>query len=146
MSFLPPSTNADYRGSVLAVWFLALAGLLTLGPGLVHSVLPDGGVGTIAGLDAGAAGPVVLAVFRWQGATQIALGLAMLIVAWRYRSLTPVFLALLALETGLSAVQAWVVAAPAGHRPPEHYGALATAPLAVVFLVLSLRRRSPRSE
>ena len=140
--FLPPSTNADYRGARASAWFLALCGLLTLGPGLVHSFLPDGGMTTIAGLRLGPSAPVVLAVFRWEGATQIALGLAMLAVAARYRTLAPLFLALLALETGLSALQAWLLTPPTdGHRPPENYGVLAIAPLAVIFLALSLRSR-----
>jgi len=142
MSFLPPSTNGEYRGARASAWFLALAGLLTLGPGLVHTLLPDGGMHTIAGLDTGAAGATVLGVFRWEGATQIALGLAMLAVAIRYRPLTPLFLALLALETGLSALQVWVIAPPAsGHRPPENYGVAIVAPLALIFLALSLRGR-----
>ncbi|HEX3918807.1 MAG TPA: hypothetical protein VHW60_15830 [Caulobacteraceae bacterium] len=146
MSFLPPSTNADYRGSRLSVWFLGLAALLTIGPGLVHTLLPDGGMGVIAGLRPGAAAPLVLGVFRWEGATQLALGLAMLVVALRYRPLTPLFLALLALETGISVLYAWVLAPPVGgHRPPENYGVLVVAPLAVVFLALSLRDRSAQT-
>ena len=48
MSFLPASTNADYRGSGLAVAFLGLAAVLTIVPGLIHSFAPDGGAGTIA--------------------------------------------------------------------------------------------------
>lgn len=142
MAFLPPSTNADYRGARVSAWFLALAGVLTVGPGLVHSFLPDGGMTTIAGLKAGAAAPAMLGVFRWEGATQLALGLGMLAVAWRYRTLTPLFLALLALETGLSALEVWVLAPPPpGHRPPENWGVAATAPLALLFLALSLRPR-----
>jgi len=116
--------------------------MLTLGPGLAHSFLPDGGMVTIAGLRPGPAAPLVLGVFRWEGATQLALGLAMLVVALRYRTLTPLFLALLALETGLSAIDVWVLAPPAnGHRPPENYGVLVAAPLAIGFLLLSLRSR-----
>lgn len=142
MSFLPPSTNADYRGSPASAWFLALAAALTVGPGLVHSFLPDGGMVTIAGLRPGASASLVLGVFRWEGATQLAFGLAMLVVALRYRSLTPLFLALLTLETGLSALDVWILAPPTGgHRPPENYGVLVTAPLAVAFLALSLQQR-----
>jgi hypothetical protein len=141
MGLLPPSTNAQYRGSRVSAWFLALAAVLTLGPGLIHSFLPDGGMTTIAGLKPGAAAPMVLGVFRWEGATQLALGLAMLAAALRYRTLVPLFLALLALQCGLSALEVWVIAPPAGgHRPPENYGVLVTAPLALVFLALALRR------
>ena len=137
--FLPPSTNDAYRGARASAWFLALAALLTIGPALIHSFLPDGGAGVIAGLDMGDKRDVVIGVFRWEGATQLALGLAMLAVALRYRPLTPLFLALLLLEQTLVALQGWVLAPPAGgHHPPAHYGALVAAALSAAFLGASL--------
>ena len=141
---LPPSTNDAYQGSVASAWFLTLAALLTIGPGLIHSFLPDGGAGVIAGLDMGDRRDVVIGVFRWEGATQLALGLAMLAVSLRYRPLTPLFLALLLLEQVLVALQGWVLEpAPAGgHHPPAHYGAVVGALLSVLFLALALRRAS----
>ena len=143
MGLLPPSTNADYRGARVSAWFLAFAAALTIGPGLAHSFLPDGGMTTIAGLAPGEAAPMVLGAFRWEGATQLAWGAAMLAVALRYRPLTPLFLALLAGQAGLSALEVWVLAPMRGHRPPENYGVLATAPLAVLFLILALQSPSP---
>ena len=142
MSILPPSTNAGYQGHPAAPVFLLLAAILTLGPGLIHSFLPDGGAGVIAGLDMGDRRDLVIALFRWQGATQIAFGLAILAVALRYRSLTPLFLVLLMVERGLMALHGWVLSPPAsGHHPPEHFGSLAGVALSGVFLVLALRRR-----
>ena len=139
-AFLPPSTNDAYRGARASAWFLALAALFTLGPGLVHSFLPDGGSGVIAGLDMGDRRDLVIGVFRWEGATQLALGLAMLAVSLRYRTLTPLFLALLLLEQALVALQGWVLAPPPnGHHPPAHYGAVVVLALSTVFLALSLR-------
>ena len=140
---LPPSNNDAYQGAVASAWFLALLALLTIGPGLIHSFLPDGGAGVIAGLDMGDRRDVVIGVFRWEGATQLALGLAMLAVSLRYRPLTPLFLALVLLEQGLVALQGWVLAPPAsGHHPPAHFGALVVIGLSAVFLALSLRRRA----
>jgi hypothetical protein len=113
---LPPSTNDQYAGARTSAWFLGLAALLTIGPALIHSFLPDGGAQTIAGLQLGASRDVVIGVFRWEGATQLALGLAMLAVALRYRTLVPLFLILLILEHGLMALQGWG-AQPAVERP-----------------------------
>ena len=139
-TLMPPATNDRYAGATASAWFLALCALLTIGPALVHSFLPDGGAETIAGLQLGDAREVVIGVFRWEGATQLALGLAMLAVALRYRTLVPLFLCLLILEHGLMALQAWVISPPSnGHHPPEHYGSLAIVPLALIFLVLALR-------
>jgi hypothetical protein len=144
MSLLPASTNDAYRGARSAAWFLTLAAALTVGPGLVHSFLPDGGAHVIAGLDLGDRRELVVGVFRWEGATQLAMGLAMLAVALRYRPLTPLFLALLALQESLIALQAWLIAPPSdGHHPPAHFGALVMVPLTLIFLALSMRTPRP---
>jgi hypothetical protein len=145
MSFLPPSTNDQYRGSDLSSAFLGLLAVLTIAPALVHSFAPDGGAVGIAHLDLGDRRDLVVAVFRWEGATQLALGLAMLAVALRYRPLTALFLMLVILERGLMALQGWVLAPPAsGRHPPEHYGSLVMVALSVVFLVLALRPSARR--
>lgn len=142
MSFLPPSTNADYRGSTAAVIFLGVAAIGTLVPGAIHAFAPNGGAVGIAGLDLGERRELVVAVFAWMGAAQIAHGLAMLAVALRYRPLTPLFLALIVVERGLMALQGWVTKPPtSGHHPPEHYASPLFAGLALVFLALSLRPR-----
>lgn len=142
MSFLPPSTNHQYRGARASAWFLLLAALLTLGPGLIHSFLPDGGAGVIAGLDMGDRRDLVIGLFRWEGSTQLALGLGMLAVALRYRPLTPLFLGLVIVERGLMSLHGWVLTPSAsGHHPPEHYASPVFAALAVGFLALSLRPR-----
>jgi hypothetical protein len=146
MPLLPPSTNDQYQGARSAAAFLGLAAVLTLIPALIHSFLPDGGAQTIAGLDLGGRRDLVIGVFRWEGATQLALGAAMLVVALRYRPLTPFFLLLVVVERGLMALQGWVLSPPAdGHHPPEHYASVAAVVLALVFLWLSLRRQNAAS-
>lgn len=139
-ALLPPSTNDAYRGSALSVWFLLLAAVLTLAPGLIHYALPDGGAGVIAGIDLGAAGPTIIAVFAWYGALQIPFGLLLLVVALRYRSLVPLLLLLLILQQALGAWTAWFwKGAHSGHHPPEHYASVAFVLLGLIFLGLSLR-------
>jgi len=142
VSLLPASTNADYRGSRAAAWFLALLAILTIIPGAIHYFLPDGGAGIIAGLDMGAQRETVIGVFAWMGATQIPYGIAQLLVALRYQTLVPLFLLLALLLRILSAVAAWITKGTIeGHHPPEHYATLVFIPLVLVFLVLSLRAR-----
>jgi hypothetical protein len=142
VTFLPPSTNDQYDGARSSAYVLGLFALLTLITGVIHSFLPDGGAGVIAGLDMGDKRELVIGVFRWEGATQLALGLGMTAVAVRYRPLTPLFLALAIVERGLMALQGWVLTPPAsGHHPPEHYGSVVAVIVAAVFLGFSLRRR-----
>ncbi len=139
MPLLPPSTNRAYSGSPLAAGFLALVGLLTVVPGCIHTFLADGGAGVIAGLDLTQNGALVVALFAWAGATQIAFGLALLLVALRYRPLVPAMLALVLLERTLHALNGWVLKSGSGHHPPEHYAVLVALPLVAGALALSLR-------
>ena len=114
----PPSTNDAYSGSTLSAHFLTLFSVLTIVPGCIHTFAPDGGAGTIAGLDLSQNGRVIIAIFAWAGATQIAFGLAALIVSLRYRSLVPLMLGLAIVERALHALNAWVIKS-AGSRAPS---------------------------
>jgi len=146
LSFLPPSTNAHYTGAPLAAWFLSFVGITTIGPGLIHSFLPDGGAGVIAGMDLSANGAAIIGVFAWAGATQIVWGITLLLASLRYRSFVPPLFALLLVERSLIALNLWVLKPPASeHRPPEAYATLVTLPLLVAALVLSRRAAGRRA-
>jgi hypothetical protein len=93
----------------------------------------------IAHLDMGDRAPVIIGVFAWMGATQIAYGFAQFAVALRYRALTPLFLMLALIERSLGALAAWVTkGSVTGHHPPENYGVLVALPLITLFLAMSL--------
>jgi hypothetical protein len=142
MALLAPSTNANYRGSRVAAWWLAVAGALEIIPGCIHYFLPDGGAGVIAGIDLTHNRETILGVFAWMGAMQIPFGLAMIAVATRYRPLVPLFLTLNLIERGMMALAAWVLRPSlTGRHPPEHYASLVAIVLLGFFLVLSLRER-----
>ena len=142
MSFLPPSTNSQYTGAPIAAHFLTLVGVLTILPGLIHTFLPDGGAGVIAGLDLSVNGAIVIGVFAWAGATQIVWGTTLLVASRRFRSLVPPLLVLVAVERALIALNIWVLKASAtGHRPPEAYATLISLPLLLAAIALSLRDR-----
>ena len=142
MALLPPSTNADYRGSRVAAWFLALSAVMTIVPGMIHYVLPDGGSGVIAHIDLTTRADTIIAMFAWYGALQIPYGVLMLVIALRYRTLVPLVLLLAILMQSLSAYSAWFWKGSHGdHHPPEHYGSVVFVVLGVIFFVLSLRPR-----
>jgi hypothetical protein len=145
-ALLPPSTNHHYRGARAAAWFLALYGVGWIVPGMIHSFLPDGGAGTIAGLDLGHNPALIIGLFAWAGATQIAHGMVTLIVALHYRSLVPLLLAISLLERVLLSWSAWMGRGPAGgHHPPEHYASLIMIPFIMLFLLLALRPTAIKS-
>lgn len=139
---LPPSTNTSYVGAPWAAKLLGVLGVLTILPGLIHVFLPDGGAGTIAGMDLGVCGPTVAALFAWAGATQLVFGIAMLVVAVRYRPLVPAMFVLVVVERALHALNGWVLKPGSGHHPPEHYAVLVVLPVLVAGLVAALAPRS----
>lgn len=139
MPLFPPSTNADYRGSRLSVGFLALSGVLTLLPGLIHYFLPDGGAGVIAHIDLSTRADTIIAIFAWYGAMQIPFALLILAIAWRYRTLVPLTLLMLLVMQALSAYSAWFWKGAHGdHHPPEHYGSAVFVALGLMFFLMSL--------
>lgn len=139
-ALLPPSTNHHYRGARAAAWFLGLYGIGWIVPGMIHSFLPDGGAGTIAGLDLGHKPALIIGLFAWAGATQIAHGMVILAVAIHYRALVPLFLLVSLVERSLLSWSAWVGRAqPQAHHPPEHYVSLILIPVILLFLLLALR-------
>jgi hypothetical protein len=140
-SIFPPPTNVGYKGMKAAVGILALAGIGTLAPGLIHEFLPDGGAGIIAGMDLGVGGQRTVALFAWAGATQIVWGIVLILIAVRYQSMVPLMLALKSCEIGLHAFNAWIFKPSAtGAHPPEHYADLIAFPILLVALVMSLRK------
>ncbi|NOT41573.1 MAG: hypothetical protein HOP13_13870 [Alphaproteobacteria bacterium] len=143
MALFPPSTNADYTGAPAAVWFLVLAALLGLVPGCIDFFLPDGGAGVIAGIDLSTRGETIIRIFAWFGALQIAMALLLLTIAARYRTLVPLGLVTIIISRGLMSHDAWLgKGADIVNRPPENYGSPVAVVLALVFLVLALRRRT----
>lgn len=145
MALLPPSTNAAYRGAGESAGFTMLLGVGWLVPGLIHSLLPDGGAGSIAGIDMGLQPQLIVALFAWAGATQIVHGVMLLLIGWRYRTLVPLALLLSLIERALLSWSGWVRHVPAdGQHPPQHYASLILLPLIALFLILSLRPGSAR--
>lgn len=141
--FLPPSTNDQYLGSRYSAWFLAFYGIAWIVPGMIHSFLPDGGAGVIAGLDLSHNPTLIVGLFAWAGATQITHGIVTLMVALRYRTLVPLFLLVSLIERLLLSWSGWVKHVPVdGHHPPEHYASLISLPIILLFLWLSMPRPS----
>lgn len=147
MALLPPNTNAAYRGSPLAAWFLMLAAVLEFIPGCIHYFLPDGGAGVIAGLDLTQGGQTIVAIFAWFGAMQIPVAILLFVIALRYRPLVPLGLLIIIVSRSLMAIDGWFFkGAAGGHHPPEHYASPIAAALALVFLLLALRERPTVSD
>lgn len=144
---LLPSPSSGYRGSRFSLWALVAMTVLTVARGLVHVFAPDGGAGSIAGLDVDVEGGAnLVALFGQWGWEQLLLSLVTIVVLVRYRFLVPFAWLLQALDWGgrmlVGALKPLVVAAP----PPGAIGNWVFLPLALIALWLALpplARRGP---
>jgi hypothetical protein len=121
---------------------VALMGVLNLFRGSIHTFLPDGGAGVIAGFDLSHSRQTIVFLFAVMGIEQLSLGVVDLIVAFRARSLALALLWFHTLEQ-TAAELVFVFYKPAPGHPPGMVG----APLMLAILWLALgwiywRRRS----
>lgn len=132
----------SYTGHNASLVFLAICGVITLIPGLIHHFKHDGGAESIAGLTLGDQRELVIEVFGWLGAAQISWGLLMLAVSLHYQMLAPLLLLLIVLERTLLVWRWWVRNRGLRHRPPEHYASVILLPVGVLFFYLALTKPS----
>lgn len=123
----------------MPLYVLAVVAVLSLIRSLIHLLAPDGGAGSIAGLDLSVAGAegIVFAFGLW-GSSQLLMALVQLAVVLRYRALVPAMYVLLILEILLRMLVGQIKPATFAHTPPGAVGNEVILPLAVVMLAWSL--------
>ena len=138
---LPARIDNTVSRMKLPVYVFALIAIVSTVRSLIHLLAPDGGAGSIAGMDLNVAGAngIVFAFALW-GSSQLIYALIQLAVAFRYRSLIPFMYVLLILETLLRMLVGRMRPVTFAHTPPGAIGNWVILPLAALMLVLSLRR------
>lgn len=138
---LPRTVDNRYEGSAIARWTFSLFAVVSVARSCIHLAAPDGGAGTIAGLDLalGGAANIVFAFGLW-GLSQLIYGLIQLLVALRYRTLIPLMYVFLIFETLGRMAVGWTKPPVVLHTPPGGTANWILLPLAIVLLVLSLRK------
>jgi hypothetical protein len=141
---LPARADNSIRGSKLPVYVFTLIALVSTVRSCIHLLAPDGGAGSIAGLDLSVAGAdgIIFAFGLW-GSSQLIYALIQWIVAFRYRSLVPFMYVLLILETLLRMLVGIIKPVGFAHTPPGAVGNYILLPLAVLMLALSFWSRKP---
>ncbi len=144
-NLFPTSASNHYQGAKLAKWFFVFVTAVTLVRSLIHIFAPDGGAQSIATIpltDFTANGAAaVIHIFALWGLSQLLFGLLYAVVLWRYQNLIPLMYLFIAIEyTGRLLI---AVAKPfeTSGTAPGAIGNYVMIPLALVMLVLSLRRR-----
>jgi hypothetical protein len=135
---LPPVADNNIRGIRFPVYLFTLIAIVSTVRSCIHLLAPDGGAGSIAGMDlsvAGAAG-IVFSFALW-GSAQLIYAFVQLAVAFRYRSLVPFMYVLLFVETLLRMLVGRMKPVTFAHTPPGAYANYVMLPLAMFMVVLS---------
>lgn len=138
----PPQADNMIRGSKVPVALFAVLAAISFVRSCIHVFTPDGGAGSIAGMDlsvAGASG-IIFAFGLW-GSAQLIYALVQLAVVIRYRSLVPAMYLLLFLETLLRMLVGRLKPVTFAHTPPGAIGNYVLLPLSLLMLAWCLSRR-----
>jgi len=140
----PQNKTNTYQGNPIAKWVFVLLTLVTITRSLVHMFSSDGGAQSIATIPldsftANGADAVILIFALW-GLSQLLIGIIYGIVLWRYQALIPLMYLLMIFEYGMRIVLGAIKPIETTGTPPGAIGDYIIIPLAIIMLILSLRK------
>ena len=137
--FLPAKADNTIRGSRLPFYIFILLATIGVVRSCIHIFSPDGGAGSIAGMDLSVSGAneVIFAFALW-GAEQFIYALIQWIVILRYRSLIPLMWGVQFLETLGRILPGQLKPVTFSHTPPGAIQNYIYLGLAVAMLALAL--------
>ena len=137
--FFPAKADNTIRGNKLPLYFFILIAIIGTVRSCIHIFSPDGGAGSIAGmnLDVSGANEVIFAFALW-GAEQFIYALIQWMVILRYRSLIPFMWGIQLLETLGRILVGHIKPVTFAHTPPGAYQNYIYLVLSITMLVLSI--------
>jgi hypothetical protein len=138
----PKSADNNYTGSKIALYVFLLIALVGAVRSCIHFLAPDGGAGSIAGMDLSVAGAdgIIFAFSLW-GSAQLLYAIIQLVVFFRYKTLIPFMYILMAFETIMRMVIGYMKPAHFAHTPPGAIANYIILPLAIVMFFMALPRK-----
>jgi hypothetical protein len=138
-TLLPAKIDNIIRGTKIPFYIFALYAIISTVRSCIHLLSPDGGAGTIAGMDLSVAGAdgIIFAFALW-GSSQLLFAIIQLLVVFRYKSLVPFMYLMLMLEVLLRELVGTMKPVTFAHTPPGAIGNQIILPFAVLMLVWSL--------
>jgi hypothetical protein len=119
---LPATADNTIRGSKLPYYILILVAGIGTVRSLIHIFAPDGGAGSIAGMDLTVSGAAeVIFAFALWGSAQLIYALLHWVVIFRYRALVPLMWGLQLLETLGRMLVGRLKPVTLAHTPPGAY-------------------------
>lgn len=136
---LPAQADNTIHGSKVPFYVLIVIAAIGVVRSFIHILTPDGGAGSIAGMDFSAAGAsgIIMAFALW-GSAQLVYAILQWLVIIRYRSLVPFMWALQLVETLLRILVGQIKPVMFAHTPPGAYQNYVYLVLAILMLGLSL--------
>ncbi len=138
-TLLPAKADNTIRGSKLPFYVFILITMISSVRSFIHLLAPDGGAGSIAGMDLAVTGAneVIFAFALW-GSAQLVYALIQWLVLLHYRSLVPLLWAVQFLETLLRVLVGNMKPVTFDRTPPGAIQNYIYLPLAVLMVGLSL--------
>jgi hypothetical protein len=135
----PAKADNTLRGSKIPFYIFTLYTILSAVRSCIHLLAPDGGAGSIAGMDLTVAGAdgVIFAFALW-GSSQLLFAIIQLMVVFRYRSLVPLMWLMLILEVLLRQLVGTMKPVTFAHTPPGAIGNQLFLPLTALMLIWSV--------
>jgi hypothetical protein len=136
---LPARADNTIRGSRLPFYFFLLIAAIGVVRSCIHIFSPDGGAGSIAGMDLSVSGAneVIFAFALW-GGEQLIYALLQWLVILRYRSLIPLMWAVQLLETLGRMLPGLIKPVSFAHTPPGAFQNYVYLGLGLLMLALAL--------
>jgi len=136
---LPAKIDNTIRGTKIPFYIFALFTIISTARSFIHLLSPDGGAGTIAGMDLSVAGAdgIIFAFALW-GSSQLLFALIQLLVVLRYKSLVPLMYLMLMLEVLLRELVGKMKPVTFAHTPPGAIGNQLILPLAALMFIFSI--------
>lgn len=136
---LPKTVDNNYKGNKIALWFFTVLAIVSAGRSFIHFLTPDGGAGSIAGLDLSQGAENIIFAFGLWGASQLIYAFIQLLVAFRYRTLIPLFYLILCVEAlGRMIVGAMKPPILLNGAPPGGVANYVVLPLSIIMFILSI--------
>lgn len=136
----PKIADNNYKGSKIAWWVFMLLAVVSTVRSLIHFLAPDGGAGFIAGLDLSKGAENIIFSFGLWGLSQLIYAFIQLLVAFRYKTLIPMFYLILFFETiGRMIVGRMKPPILLLGTPPGGIANYIILPLSIIMFILSLR-------
>ncbi len=136
---LPAKIDNVIRGTKIPFYIFSLYALVSAVRSCIHLLAPDGGAGSIAGMDLSTDGAdgIIFAFALW-GSSQLLMAIIQLLIVFRYRALVPFLWLMLALEVLLRELVGKMRPVTFAHTPPGAIGNQLILPLAVLMVILSV--------